>query len=92
WVQYALTDLLTSASKPGSLADAAAAASPTPILMIAAGNVTDESNAARHVEAAAGGNVSVWVVPGADHIGGLTVLPGEWEDTVITFLDSAIDG
>ena len=91
WVQYTLTDLLTSASKPGSLADSAAAASPTPILMIPAGNVTDETNAARHVQAAAGGNVSVWAVPGANHIGGLEVAPEEWEETVITFLDSAID-
>jgi len=92
WVQYTLTDLLTPASKPGSLAESAAAASPRPILMIAAGNVTEESNAAQHVQAAAGGNVSVWTVPGADHIGGLTVVPEEWEETVITFLDSAIDG
>jgi pimeloyl-ACP methyl ester carboxylesterase len=92
WVQYALTDLLTAASKPVSLADAAAVASPKPILMITAGNVSDEANAARHVQAAAGGNVSVWAVPGADHIGGLGVAPEEWEETVITFLDSAIDG
>jgi pimeloyl-ACP methyl ester carboxylesterase len=92
WVQYTLTDLLTAASKPVSLADAAAVASPKPILMITAGNVSDEAFAARHVQAAAGGNVSVWAVPGADHIGGLGVAPEEWEETVITFLDSAIDG
>ena len=91
WVQYALTDLLTTAPKPVSLAESAAAASPTPILMIAAGNVSEETNSARHVEAAAGNNVAVWAVPGADHIGGLTVVPKEWEETVITFLDSAID-
>jgi pimeloyl-ACP methyl ester carboxylesterase len=91
WVQYALTDLLTTAPKPVSLAESAAAASPTPILMIAAGNVSEETNSARHVEAAAGDNVAVWAVPGADHIGGLTVVPKEWEETVITFLDSAID-
>jgi len=92
WVQHALTDLLTAASKPGSLAESAAVASPRPILMITAGNVTDEANAARHVQAAADGNVSVWAVPGANHIGGLAVAPEEWEETVITFLDSAIDG
>jgi pimeloyl-ACP methyl ester carboxylesterase len=91
WVQYELTDLLTAASKPISLADAAAVASPRPILMITAGNVSDEANAARHVQATGGGNVSVWTVPGANHIGGLGVAPEEWEETVITFLDSAID-
>jgi len=92
WVQYTLTDLLTPATKPGSLAESAGAASPRPILMIAAGNVIAESNAAQHVQAAAGGNVSVWAVPGADHTGGLAVAPQNWEATVIAFLDAAIDG
>lgn len=41
---------------------------------------------------AAGGNVSVWAVPGAGHIGGLATAPKEWEEIVITFLDSATDG
>jgi pimeloyl-ACP methyl ester carboxylesterase len=91
WAQYALTDLLTAADKPGSLAASAAVASPRPILLIAAGDVSDEIDAARHIEASAGGNVSVWAVPGASHIGGLAVAPEEWEETVITFLDSAID-
>jgi hypothetical protein len=53
--------------------------------------VTEETNAAQRVDEAAGGNVSVWVVPGAGHIGGLAVAPEEWEETVITFLDAAVD-
>lgn len=91
WLQYALTDLLTVASKPDALAESAALAWPTPILMITGGNVDDETTAARHIQEAAGGNVVVWSVPGAGHTGGLTVAPAEWEETVITFLDSALD-
>jgi uncharacterized protein len=90
WLQYALTELLTSAPKPDALAESAALASPTPILMITAGNVADEAAAARHIQQAAGGNVVVWSVPGAGHTGGLTVDSAAWEERVITFLDSAL--
>lgn len=91
WLQYTVTDLLTAAPKPDPLAESAAVASPRPILMVAAGNIEDEANAARHVQGTAGGNVSLWIVPGADHIGGLATSPEKWEQTVIGFLDSAVD-
>lgn len=38
------------------------------------------------------GNVSLWTVTGAGHTEGLAVSPGEWEETVVAFFDSAIDG
>jgi len=90
WAQYTLASLLTTATKPASLAESAADAWPRPILMVAAGKVDAEIDAARHIQTAARGNVSIWTVPGADHIGGLAVAPEQWEETVITFLDSAI--
>lgn len=92
WLQYTLTDLLTAAPKPGSLAQSAAVGSPTPLLMITAGKVSDEASAARHIQSTAGDNVSLWTVQGAAHIEGLAVSPEEWEEKVVTFLDSAIDG
>jgi pimeloyl-ACP methyl ester carboxylesterase len=90
WAQYTLASLLTTATKPASLAESAAGAWPRPILMVAAGKVDAETDAARHIQTAARGNVAIWAVPEADHIGGLAVAPEQWEETVITFLDSAI--
>ena len=90
WVQYTLTDLLTDASKPTSLASAAAAMAPRQLLLITGGDAPDEANAARHMESSAKGNVTVWTVSGAGHIQGLRVAPDEWEQTVIEFLDQAL--
>jgi dienelactone hydrolase len=89
-VQFGITDLLTDAPRPDSLAAAAAAASPRPILLIAASEVADEPDAANHIAARAGGNVSVWVVAGSGHTYGLEVAPAEWERHVIAFLDDAL--
>lgn len=92
WLQYALTDILTAATRPASLAESAAHAAPTPILMITAGNIDDEANSARHIQEAARDNVVVWSVPGAGHTEGLTVAPADWEEIVIGFLNSALAG
>jgi pimeloyl-ACP methyl ester carboxylesterase len=90
WLQYGLTELLSGSERPISLAEAAAAASPRPILMVTGGAVPTEGQAAAHVKERARGNVSVWTVPGAGHIRGLAVSPEEWEQTVIGFLDQAL--
>lgn len=90
WLQYSLADLLTDADKPPSLASAADAASPRPILMITAGEVPGERQAAEHIQSEAGGNVAIWTVSGAGHIGGLQTAPREWEQQVIAFLDSVL--
>ena len=49
WLQYAFTDLLTAAPKPPVLADAAQAAQPRPVLLIAGGDMPDEINAAEFI-------------------------------------------
>jgi pimeloyl-ACP methyl ester carboxylesterase len=90
WMQYSLTDLLTDASKPIALADAARAAAPRPVLLIAAGQVPDERDAAAYIQKQAPASVTVWVVPGAGHTEGLSVAPVEWERIVIGFLDAAL--
>src|SRR5437764_539655 len=53
---YGLTDLLTEASPPVALRDAVATAH-RPVLLIPAGNVSDEENAARHIQRGAPGTV-----------------------------------
>jgi pimeloyl-ACP methyl ester carboxylesterase len=90
WLQYGLTELLSGSERPISLAEAAADASPRPILMITGGAVPDEALAAAHVRAVAGDNVSVWTVPGAGHTQGLAVSQKDWEQMVIGFLDQAL--
>jgi pimeloyl-ACP methyl ester carboxylesterase len=88
--QYGLTDLLTDATKPLSLVQAARMASLRPILLIAAGDVADEVHAAEHIREGGGDNVTIWIVPGSGHTEGLDVAPNDWEQTVIEFLESAL--
>lgn len=90
WLQYGFTDLLTRAEKPVSLAAAAVSANPTPILMISGGGTPDEGRAAAHLQAASPGNVSVWTVPGAGHTQGLAAASEDWQQTVVDFLDRAL--
>ncbi|HEX6417117.1 MAG TPA: alpha/beta fold hydrolase [Acidimicrobiales bacterium] len=87
---YGSTDVLTAADPPVTLAGAAAAAAPRPMLLIAAGERPDEAHAARHVQDASPGSVEVWVVPGAVHTGGLDAAPDEWERRVTAFLAGAL--
>jgi len=89
-IQYWLADLLTPASQPEALADAVREASPKPVLLITAGDVADEGHAAEHIRQSSPGNVTVWTVPGAGHIEGLTVAPVLWEETVVDFLDDTL--
>lgn len=90
WLQYGFTELLTEATKPPPLATLASLADPTPILLITCGSKADERKAADHIQSASPGNVSVWTVPDAGHVGGLAASPGGWEKTVIGFLDDAL--
>jgi pimeloyl-ACP methyl ester carboxylesterase len=87
---FGLTDLLTDADPPVPLREAVAAASPRPVLLVAAGDVPEEAGAARHIHGGAPDSVEVWVVPGAAHTGGLDTQPGEWEERVTAFLAAAL--
>lgn len=97
WVQeqldrlvFATADLLTDADPPIALRDAVAKATPRPVLLIAAGDVEDEARAGRYIRSGSPASVGLWIVPGADHTGGLGTQPDEWEQRVIAFLDAAL--
>jgi uncharacterized protein len=90
WVQYAVTDLISAASKPDALATSAEDMAPRPLLMVTAGNLPDEAHAAGFIESLAGDHVLVWTIPGADHIGGLHAAPNAWPEQVVGFLDRAL--
>lgn len=89
-VTYAAADLLTDAVPPTPLGVAAARAAPRPMLLIAAGADADEGHAARAIRARSPETVTVWVVPGAGHIAGLSTDPEEWQQRVAGFLDEAL--
>lgn len=89
-LRFGLTELLTDAPRPSTLAAAARAAAPRPILLIVAERVDDEAHAAAHIRRAAPDSVHVWTVPGAGHTDGLEVAPGEWTRRVTEFLDDAL--
>jgi dienelactone hydrolase len=87
---YAFADLLTTAQPPITLRDAVRAAAPRPILLIAAGDVPDESHAARYVQRGSPHTVDVWVAPHTNHTHALASHPKAWETKVTTFLDQAL--
>lgn len=91
WITYGLTDLLTGASPPISLRDAAVTAA-RPVLLIVAGTMSNERLSNEVIRAAAPATVEVWVVPGAGHTGGLRTQPQEWERRVQEFLQHALLG
>jgi pimeloyl-ACP methyl ester carboxylesterase len=90
-LQYWLTDALTSASSPTPLRASVAGATGTRYLLITAGDVADEGDAAAHLAAAAPDRVETWEVSGAAHTDGLAVAPAEWEARVVAFLAEALD-
>ena len=89
WLTYQLTDLLSDTPAPISLRDAVTTAN-RPVLLITAGNVSDETNAARYIKSGAPSRVEIWTVPGANHTGGLHTQPAEWEQQVTSFLGEAL--
>ena len=89
WLTYTAADVLSGASPPISLRRAVAE-SGRPILLVAAGKVTDEGRAARYVQAGSPATVQVWEVEGSGHTGGLTTQPAQWEQRVVGFLDGVL--
>ena len=90
WLTYAAADVLTEAHPPMSLRSAAAAAAPTPMLLIAAGDAPDETRAGRYIQSGSPPTVEIWEVPETRHTEALTTHPAEWEARVMTFLASAL--
>jgi uncharacterized protein len=86
---YAAADLLTDAGPPIALRPAARAAAPRPVLLIAAGDVPDEAQAARYIQRG-NPNVQVWQAPDTGHTEALSTHPREWEQRVTAFLAAAL--
>lgn len=89
-VTYGVVDLLTPAVPPPTLEEAAGDSAPTPILLIAAGDVPDERSVAERLSDVDPARVLVWVVPAAGHVQALRTVPVEWRTRVVGFLDAAL--
>jgi dienelactone hydrolase len=86
WVMFSVADLLTSASPPIALGEAVAA-SGAPMLLVAAGDVSDERVVAERLQRVAPDRVAIWTVGGSPHGAALSTEPDAWEDHVVGFLD-----
>ena len=91
-VQDLVTDVLTSASVPVALRTAIVESGTTRYLLIAAGEVDAEAQAAAHMAAGAPDRVAVWTIPDVGHTGGLAADAEVWTDRVVGFLDDALGG
>jgi uncharacterized protein len=90
--QDLITSLFADVPRPAALHDIVKQATDTEFLLITAGEMPDESQAAAYIRSAAPSRVDVWTVEGAGHIGGLATAPDEWESRVTGFLDDALLG
>ena len=94
-VTYGLAGLLTGAPEPASLQRSVSVATrrpdPAAFLLVAAGEVPNESLAADHVQAGSTTGVTTWTVAGAGHTQGLATAPDAWEERVVAFLDDALE-
>jgi fermentation-respiration switch protein FrsA (DUF1100 family) len=86
WEQFRVADLLTDASQPVALVDAARS-SHTPMLLIAG---RGEVDANRRFRDAAPDRIELWELPDTPHVGALAERPQEWEQRVVTFLDRSL--
>jgi len=76
---------------PAPIVDRIAEIAPRPVLLVYA-DPGQGGEAVRQPKyfAAAGEPKEIWLVPGADHTGGIDVEPAEYERRVIAFLDAAL--
>ena len=87
-----VTELTTGAPHPTPLVDAVRAASPHPVLVIAAGKgaMGMEPDFAKKLLDASPGTVEVWNVDDVSHTQAFSKHRGEWTARVTEFLDGAL--
>ena len=93
-VQTAATAVFTNNLPPEAMKDLAAKISPRAAFFIYGehGQGGTEETPNRGFYAAAGEPKELWEVPGAQHVGGITTQPAEYERRVIAFFDQALRG
>ena len=90
-VMTAATAVFSNHAPPPPIVDRIGDISPRPVLLVYADpGIGGESTRQPEYFAAAGEPKSIWLVPQADHTGGLDAAPDEYERRVVAFLDAAL--
>lgn len=89
-IAYGSASLISNAAPPDSLRASAAAAAPSPVLLIAGDGASakDEGTAARWIQGGAPGNTQLWTSAGAGRGEAFSAHPDQWESVVSKFLDA----
>jgi hypothetical protein len=89
-VKTATVAVTSNTSPPANLKDLAAKVE-QPMLLIAAPNAPTGEKLNRGYRAAAGESATLWEIPEADHMGGQTARPAEYERRVVGFFARALE-
>ena len=91
WTFYTAARILSGASPGEPLEELVARVSPTPLLLIAAGEgIPQELDLNRNYAGAAREPVELWELPDVGHTAALRERPAEYERRVVGFLDEAL--
>jgi len=91
FVFYHVQPMFTRVTEPLSIKSAVAQITPRPLLLISSGQAYEERRM-RYFYDAAREPKSLWVIPEATHIDGLSKRPEEYEEKVVEFFDAALLG
>ena len=91
FVFYHVQPFYTGVTEPLSIKSAVAQIAPRPLLLISAGQEYEEHRV-RYFYNAASEPKSLWGIPEATHIDGLSKRPEEYEEKVVEFFDAALLG
>jgi fermentation-respiration switch protein FrsA (DUF1100 family) len=89
-VETAAVSILSDTMPPPSLEDVTARIAPRPIFLIYAGRGGGGEELNTEYYRAAKQPKTIWKIPEARHVGGLSARPGEYERRVIGFFDRAL--
>jgi pimeloyl-ACP methyl ester carboxylesterase len=90
WLMFALTEVLAPEPEPVPLVDVVRGID-APVLLIA-GSPANEATLGPIYADAAPESVTLWSIPEAPHIGGLSTQPSEYQERVLAFLEAALLG
>ncbi len=91
FVFYLVQPMFTGVTEPLSIKSAVAQIAPRPLLLISSGQGYEERRMTYFYDAAREPK-SLWVIPEATHIDGLSKRPEEYEEKIVEFFDGALLG
>lgn len=91
FVFYRVQPIFTRVADPLSIKSAVAQIAPRPLLLISSGQAFEERRIGYFYDAAQEPK-SLWVIPEATHIAGLSKRPEEYEEKVVEFFSAALLG